>query len=148
MQNIYHQTVASPSAELYVVSLWFFFIQIEINFDANGCCHILNYMDFVLNVIRLHAIHIFVWFFYICQVKNGGSAQCEIKIFLFLFIGSVNWWNHIYVSYSDYVFLWSVYRQVSNIRRTKSQHSQDSRTVLWLSLPNPLKPDIKSRMKM
>ena len=39
-------------------------------------------------------------------------------------------------------------RQVSNIRRTKSQHSQDSRTVLRLSLPNPLKPDVKSRMKM
>ena len=40
------------------------------------------------------------------------------------------------------------YRQVSNIRRTKSQHSKDSRTVLRLSLPNPLKPDVKSRMKM
>ena len=40
------------------------------------------------------------------------------------------------------------YRQVSNIRRTKSQHLKDYRTVLWLSLPNPLKPDVKSRMKM
>ena len=40
------------------------------------------------------------------------------------------------------------YRQVSNIRRTKSQHLKDSRTVLRLSLPNPLKPDVKSRMKM
>ena len=40
------------------------------------------------------------------------------------------------------------YRQVSNIRRTKSQNLKDSRTVLWLSLPNPLKPDVKSRMKM
>ena len=40
------------------------------------------------------------------------------------------------------------YRQVSNIRRTKSQHSKDSHTVLRLSLPNPLKPDVKSRMKM
>ena len=42
----------------------------------------------------------------------------------------------------------STYRQVSNIRRTKSQHLKDSRTVLQLSLPNPLKPDVKSRMKM
>ena len=41
-----------------------------------------------------------------------------------------------------------VYRQVSNIRRTKSQHLKDPRTVLRLSLPNPLKPDVKSRMKM
>ena len=40
------------------------------------------------------------------------------------------------------------YRQVSNISRTKSQHLKDSRTVLRLSLPNPLKPDVKSRMKM
>ena len=40
------------------------------------------------------------------------------------------------------------YRQVSNIRRTKSLHSKDSRTVLQLSLPNPLKPDVKSKMKM
>ena len=41
-----------------------------------------------------------------------------------------------------------MYRQVSNIRRTKPQHLRDSRTVLRLSLPNPLKPDVKSRMKM
>ena len=41
-----------------------------------------------------------------------------------------------------------IYRQVSNIRRTKSQHLKDSRTDLRLSLPNPLKPDIKSKMKM
>ena len=34
------------------------------------------------------------------------------------------------------------YRQVSNISRTKSQHLKDSRTVLRLSLPNPLKPDV------
>ena len=41
-----------------------------------------------------------------------------------------------------------IYRKVSNIRRTKSHHLKDSRTVLRLSLPNPLKPDVKSRMKM
>ena len=40
------------------------------------------------------------------------------------------------------------YRQVSNIRRTKSQHLKNSRTVLRLSLSNPLKPDVKSRVKM
>ena len=46
------------------------------------------------------------------------------------------------------VYINSIYRQVSNIKRTKSQHLKDSRTVLWLSLLNPLKPDVKSRMKM
>ena len=40
------------------------------------------------------------------------------------------------------------YRQVSNIRRTKSQHLKNYRTVLRLSLPNPLKPGVQSRMKM
>ena len=40
------------------------------------------------------------------------------------------------------------YRKVSNIRCTKSQNLNDSRYVLQLSLPNPLKPVIKSRMKM
>ena len=41
-----------------------------------------------------------------------------------------------------------IYRQVSNIRRTKTQHLKDPRTVLRLSLLNPSKPDVKSRMKM
>ena len=40
----------------------------------------------------------------------------------------------------------SIYRQVSNIRRTKSQHLKYYHTVLRLPLPNPLKPDVKSRM--
>ena len=40
------------------------------------------------------------------------------------------------------------YRQVSNIIRTKSQHLKDFHTVLRLSLPNPLKPDVKTNMKM
>ena len=41
-----------------------------------------------------------------------------------------------------------IYRQVSNIRRTKSHYLKDFPTVLRLSLPNLLKPDVKSRMKM
>ena len=40
------------------------------------------------------------------------------------------------------------YSKVSNIIRTKSQHLKDSRTVLRLSLPNLLKPDVKTWMKM
>ena len=40
------------------------------------------------------------------------------------------------------------YRKVSNIRRTKCQNLNDSRLVLQLSLPNPLKPSVKSIMKM
>ena len=48
---------------------------------------------------------------------------------------------------SNYQYL-QKYRQVSNIRRTKSQHPKDSHTVLQLSLPKPLMPYVKSRMKM
>ena len=40
------------------------------------------------------------------------------------------------------------YRKTSCINRTKSQHSNVSRLVLQLSLPNPMKPDVKSSMKM
>ena len=42
----------------------------------------------------------------------------------------------------------SMYREFSNIRRTKSQNLNDSRLVLRLSPPNTLKPGVKSRMKM
>ena len=42
----------------------------------------------------------------------------------------------------------AVYRQISNIRRTKPHNLNDSRLVLQLTLPNPLKPGVKSRMKM
>ena len=40
------------------------------------------------------------------------------------------------------------YRQTSNISSTKSQNLNVSHLVLQLSLPNPLKPGVKSRMKM
>ena len=40
------------------------------------------------------------------------------------------------------------YRQISNIRRIKSQNLKVSRFVPQLSLRNLLKPDVKSRMKM
>ena len=40
------------------------------------------------------------------------------------------------------------YRKTSSISRTKSQNLTVSRVVLPLSLPNPLKPGVKSSMKM
>ena len=41
-----------------------------------------------------------------------------------------------------------IYRKIFNIRPTKSQNLNDSHLVLHLSLPNPLKSVVKSRMKM
>ena len=64
------------------------------------------------------------------------------------------WWSglliHINITQPQWIKTQDkeIYRQVSNIRRTKSQHLQGSRTVLQLSLPYPLKPEVKSRMKM
>ena len=49
------------------------------------------------------------------------------------------------ISRPFYVF---EYRQFSNIRRTQSPNKNGSRLVLRLSLPNPLKPGVKLRMKM
>ena len=40
------------------------------------------------------------------------------------------------------------YRKISNIRRTQNQNLNDSRLIMQLPLPNPLKPGVKSRMKM
>ena len=40
------------------------------------------------------------------------------------------------------------YRKVSNIRCTKYQNLNDSHLILQLSVPNPLKPSVKSIMKM
>ena len=42
----------------------------------------------------------------------------------------------------------AMYRKLSNIRRTYSQNLNDSRRLLQLSLPNQLKPGVKSIMKM
>ena len=41
-----------------------------------------------------------------------------------------------------------IYRKISNISRTKYQNLNDSHLVLKSSLLNPLKPGVKSRMKM
>ena len=40
------------------------------------------------------------------------------------------------------------YLKVSNIRRPKYQHLNDFRLILQLSAPNPVKPSVKSIMKM
>ena len=40
------------------------------------------------------------------------------------------------------------YRQISNISRTQSPNKNVPRLILQSSLPNPLKPGVKLRMKM
>ena len=74
---------------------------------------------------------------------------CNAEVETFVENSSVPWlqmpWLHVSPDHQGQDI---GYRQVSNIRRTKFQQLKDYRTVLRLSLPNPLKPDVKSRMKM
>ena len=58
-------------------------------------------------------------------------------------------------NFTETCFLWSEWQQVSkkycqtsNISHTKSKNLNVSRLVMQLSLPNPLKPCVKPRMKM
>ena len=44
--------------------------------------------------------------------------------------------DYLYTTFQQHC----IYRQISNIRRTKFQNLHDSRLVLQLPLPNPLKP--------
>ena len=47
------------------------------------------------------------------------------------------------------IYIWKdMYRKITNTRRTKFQYLNDSHFVLQLSLPIPLKPGVKLRMKM
>ena len=85
----------------------------------------LNHCELILESCYFHDVH---------SIFNEYLGLYELTPTCTLFI-SIN-----VITYA--------YRQVSNISRTKSQHLKDSRTVLRLSLPNPLKPDVKSTMKM
>ena len=42
----------------------------------------------------------------------------------------------------------AIYRKISNIRHTETPNLNVSRLALQLSLPNLMKPCVKSRMKM
>ena len=86
--------------------------------------------------LLLYAVSCICFSFMISTFFKKGALSSEI------FISSK------IVYHNAYAWQLGDYRQVSNIRRAKFQHLRDSRTVLRLSLPNPLKPDVKSIMKM
>ena len=88
----------------------------------------------------------------------GGPILRQSLIFQNEFLTSVTWvpavqlgtvwpapsvsatWNR---NYQVCPALTGIYRKISNISRTKSKNSNDSRLVLHLSLPNLLKPGVK-----
>ena len=56
--------------------------------------------------------------------------------------------QHINLSDTGNRIFHSNYRKISNIGHTKSLNLNVSHLVLQLSFPNPMKPGVKSRMKM
>ena len=54
--------------------------------------------------------------------------------------------QHVCIWYSNHCH--AKYRKISNISRTKSSNVNVSRLVLQLSLPNPMKPGVKTRINM
>ena len=88
-------------------------------------------------------------------VKHAGHT----RLYLYNTLQSYNMDDFTHVSQVHVIFNVTIinrriaslhikYRKVSNIRRTKCQNLNDSRLVLQLSVPNPLKPSVKSIMKM
>ena len=67
-------------------------------------------------------------------VRNSAQMTVQLK---FSRSGSGSWFCRK-----------DIYREISNIRRTKSQTINDSHLVLKSPLPNPLKLGVKSRMKI
>ena len=83
------------------------------------------------------------------QLENGkgtsGMKLTSKETYLLITVWELIWWHqsHEGVSYID-----RNYRKTSCISRTKSQNLNTSRLVMQLSLPNSLKPGVKSIMKM
>ena len=72
-------------------------------------------------------------------INTITSVLCEVASLLS---------NTENVIHLDIVIVFLSYHKISNISHTKSQNLNESRFVLQLSLPNPLKPGVKLRMKM
>ena len=71
-----------------------------------------------------------------CRLPNGGH------IYLGLYV------QKVLVVCATCCSLYVDYRKLSKKRRTKYQNLNDSRLVLQLSFPSPLRSGVKSRMKM
>ena len=80
--------------------------------------------------------------------SGGGKGEMDSRLY-------VNACMYIYVDISfmsicttQHKYIICIYRKISNIRRTKTRNLNVYRLVLQLSLPNPMKPGVKSRIKM
>ena len=76
------------------------------------------------------------------------SSQSVVVAVDRIFTGSTRLDGDAIGEFFVYQWILTMYRQISNIRHTTSQTLNVSCLILQLSLPNPLKPIITSRMKM
>ena len=101
-----------------------------------------------------------------CKMLPFDDVIMEFKFWSSMFCGTVPYFQwRAHSSSSSYgstdsilaifnciglkhITLHNMYRKIYNIRRTKSQNLKDSLLVFQLSLRNPLKPGVKSRMRM
>ena len=78
------------------------------------------------------------------HMKTVSSLKSALSQCLSLLMASRHW-TSMRTVINNYR---CVYHETSNIRHTKSQNFNVSHLVWQLFLPNPLKPGVKSRMKM
>ena len=76
------------------------------------------------------------WFFQLNTLENVCSQFVQASL------------SYIFPFYLSIFFISYIPRKISNIRCTKSKKLNVSRLVLQLSMPNSLRPGVKSRMKM
>ena len=79
------------------------------------------------------------------QSLENASWVMQLHFGSSLFIHAITWMAVQLKSHWDTDM---DYRQISNIRHTKSKNLTVSRLAFLLTLPNPLKNSFKSRMKM
>ena len=91
----------------------------------------------------------FCFFFFFCLFFNFPECPHDAN---FVVIGVTAGCHNKMIRCHVVAWLWhsksESYRKISNIRRMKSPNLNVSSLVLQLSLPNPMKPGVKSRMKM
>ena len=78
--------------------------------------------------------------------KSSGSLFQQQNQLCLNYSKRVWYTQWLFHSWNEYG--WIYYRKISNIRCTKFPNFNVSCLVLQLSLPNPMKPGVKSRMKM
>ena len=104
-------------------------------------CENVLHCSFCCVTSRSHSANLVTWAWMLFHFNDSQMTQWAIALTATV-LTNKSWNNRVSAPEG------LNYRKVSNIRRTKCQNLNDSRLVLQLSVPNPLKPSVKSIMKM